>query len=251
MKKRRMRTGCVLRLLTAAAAGMLFLGIAGCGMRKRNERTEMLSYLKDKYGEPFDFVESYAGEAGKSYSMLLASSRKHPERKVLVRKSVEGGRLRFQDNYLAWILRQELEKKERETAERCFGECKVYYRIPQFVFPPEFGAGMSVDAFLKNPLSMAQFYIYPASASGSEKQWEQKLDEFVRQNAECGYKVRGTVSLPGSGSDYERITQENFASSDYEGYEAVAELVFSMDERGGLRYRRWMKGMAREKGACG
>ncbi len=168
-----------------------------------------------------------------------------------MRKSVEGGRLRFQDNYLAWILRQELEKKERETAERCFGECKVYYRIPQFVFPPEFGAGMSVDEFLKNPLSMAQFYIYPASASGSEKQWEQKLDEFVRQNAECGYKVRGTVSLPGSGSDYERITQENFASSDYEGYEAVAELVFSMDERGGLRYRRWMKGMAREKGACG
>lgn len=251
MKKRRMRTGRVLRLLTAAAAGMLFLGTAGCGMYKKNERSEMLSYLKDKYGETFDFVESYAGEAGKSYSMLLASSRKHPERKVLVRQSGRGGRRCFQDNYLAWILRQELEKKEGEMAKSCFGECKVYYRIPLFVFPPEFGAGMSVDEFLKNPLSMAQFYIYPASVSGSEKDWEQRLDEFVRQNAECGYKVRGTVSLPECERDYEGITQENFAGSDYEGYEAMAELVFSMDERGGLRYRRWTKRMAKEKGAFG
>ena len=45
------------------------------------------------------------------------------------------------------------------------------------------------------------------------------------------------------------ITQENFVGSVYEGYEAVAELVFSMDENGGFRYRRWIDGGNPEKGS--
>lgn len=238
-----------MRLFTMAAAGVAVLAFAGCGMKKEADRERMLSYMEEKYGEEFEFVEDYAGQAGKDYGMILAADRKNPDRRVLVRLAREGGEDRFADNYPAFLLRQELEEKIGALAGECFGACKVFYKIPEFVFPAEFGPDLSADEFLGDPRSMAQFYIYPMQTQGGRREWEEKLDTLGKLSAANGWQIRGTVSLAREREDYDMVTKENFAASGYEGYEAMAELVFSMNESGGFRYRRWMERANPEKGS--
>ena len=221
-------------------AVLLVCQIAGCVMSKDYERNKMMSYMGCKYGEKFDFLESYAGQAGKNYSMILVRSREHKERTALVRLSEKNGKRYYEDNYLAWVLRDELEQTEGDFARQCFGECKIYYKIPEFVFPFYFKADMTPEEFLRNPCSMPQFYIYLQAGEPEREEWEKKLQIFRNLNAEKGYKIRGTLSFAASARDYEMINPENFAGSDYETYEAYDELLFSMDEKGNFRYMRWL-----------
>lgn len=245
IRKKGRKQVCRLLFLTAAA-GMLFMGSTGYKMGKDNEKRKMLAYMQQKYGESFNFVESYAGQAGKEYTMILAVSRNHPKRRTLVRLSERGGRRYFEDNYLSYLLKEDLEAKIGNLARECFGECKVYYKIPGFVFPAWFKADMKADEFLKNTFAMPQFYIYPANSFGSREEWEEKVRKFRQMNADLHYKIRGTVSLAESKEDFALITADNFAGSGYSDYEALAELVFSLDENGNFRYMRWIKEAAPE-----
>lgn len=217
------------------------LETVGCEMKREDAIKKMLSYMKKKYGEEFDYVETYAGQYGSNYTMILARSRENSERTALVRLSEWEGRRRYEDNYLACLRKEELEQKIGKLAKESFGKCKVYYKLPDFVFPSWFKADMSADEFLKSPYAMAQFYIYPKNTEGSRREWEISMEEFRGRNAQEGYQIRGTLSLPMSREDYEMISEENFASSDYQGYHAADELAFSMDKNGSFRYIRWME----------
>lgn len=238
------------------AAGILFimLGIVQLGlymesrMDKDNKTEKMLSYMNHKYQEEFVFVESYAGQMGKNYSMILAESKNRPGKPVLVRMIWQGhsqvhcpGQSEsFEDNYLAYLLKDELQQEVGGLVKSVFGECKVYYKIPEFVFPQAFQADMGVREFLRNPQSMAQFYIYPVEPPGQKEKEEDKLESLRMLCLKLGYQLKGTVSYPKSRKDYDFISEDNFAGSDYEGYEAEAELVFSMDGDGSFKYKRWL-----------
>lgn len=221
-------------------AALLSCQIVGCLMSGEYEKNKMLSYMGCKYGEEFEFVEPYAGQAGKNYRMIRIRSREHEERTALVRLSEKNGKWHYEDNYLAFILREELERKEGDFARHCFGECKVYYKIPEFVFPFYFKADMKVQEFLRNPCSMPQFYLYFQVGEPVKEEWERKLQMFGSLNANEGYQIRGTLSFAASAGDFEMINAENFAGSDYETYQAFDELVFSMDGNGNFRYMRWL-----------
>lgn len=209
-------------------------------MDKDNKTEKMLSYLNHKYQEEFVFVESYAGQMGKNYSMILAESKNRPGKQVLVRMIWQDHSESFEDNYLAYLLKNELQQEVGALAERVFGECKVYYKIPELVFPQAFQADMGVQEFLRNPQSMAQFYIYPVEPPGQKEKEEDKLEGLEELCRKLGYQLKGTVSYPKSRKDYDFISEDNFAGSDYEGYEAEAELVFFMDGEGNFRYKRWL-----------
>lgn len=212
----------------------------GYEMKGNYEVNKMLSYMKYKYGEEFRHVESYAGQPGKPYITMLAERKSNPSQMVLVRVRSYNGRRYYEDNFLAYLLREELEEKVRVSAEKAFGACKLYYKIPLFVFPGDFRADMSAEAFLQNPYAMPQFYIYPENLSEDKKAWEKKMSSFVAKNAKAGYRIRGTLSVAASKEDYEMISRDNFAESDYLGYTAYGEIAFSMNEEGKMRYMRWL-----------
>lgn len=209
-------------------------------MDKDNKTEKMLSYMNHKYQEEFVFVESYAGQMGKNYSMILAESKNQQGKQVLVRMIWQDHSESFEDNYLAYLLKDELQQEVGGLVKSVFGECKVYYKIPEFVFPQAFQADMGVQEFLRNPQSMAQFYIYPVEPPGQKEKEEDKLEGLRVLCRKLGYQLKGTVSYPKSRKDYDFISEDNFAGSDYEGYEAEAELVFSMDGEGDFRYKRWL-----------
>lgn len=217
------------------------LEVVGCGMKRDYAIKKMLSYMNSKYGETFEYVETYAGQYGNSYTMILVRNSENSEKTALVRFSEWEGKRRYEDNYLARLRKEELEQKIGELARKSFGECKIYYKLPDFVFPTWFKADMSAEEFLRSPYAMAQFYIYPACTEGSREEWEAKMEEFRSRNAKKGYQIRGTLSLPKEKEDYEMISEETFLSSDYEGYQARDELTFSMDKNGSFRYVRWIE----------
>ena len=185
-------------------------------MRKDYEKGKLMSYMGCKYGEEFDYVESYAGQAGKNYSTILVKSREHKEREALARLSEKDGRRYYEDNYLAWLLKDELERIEGDYARRCFGECEIHYKLPQFVFPFYFGADMTAEEFLRNPCAMPQFHMELPDRERCREKWEEKLHCFRKLNAQRGYKVRGALIFPDD------------------------KLLFSMDEKGNFRYMRWL-----------
>ncbi len=196
----------------------------------------MLEYMKDKYGEEFTEGEVCAGQTGKDYTMWKVYSASRPGESALVRVMGKEEAV-FQDNYLALLLRDEIEERMRALAGKAFGECKVYYKIPELFFPPEFPADMEVDAFLRHPLSMVRIYIYVKEISADK---EKQMDSFLAALTGKGYIAGGVVSYPAGEEMYEMITAEHFTGDIYQGYERQAEAVFSMDKGNGLSYLRWL-----------
>lgn len=232
----------MLCLMTAALAGILIF--TGMSQKARHplfqagteRRSGMLDYMKDKYGEDFVEEEAYGGQFGKAYAMRRVHSVSRPGESALVRVMGEEEKI-FQDNYLAYLLRDEIEERMKGLAEEVFGECKVFYKIPELVFPSEFPADMEVDAFLRHPLSMVRIYVYVRNnLSEEEGQTEAFLASLVRE----GYIVGGVVSYPAGEEMYEMITADNFAGDIYQGYQSGAEAVFSMKKNGELSYLRWI-----------
>ncbi len=195
----------------------------------------MLAYMEQKYGESFAEEEALGGQYGKDYTMRRVCNPARKLEGILVRAS---GRepVICQDNYLAYLLKAEIEEKMEELAEPVFGKCKVFYRIPELVFPEDFPADMDADAFLRHPGSMVKVYIYVEKLpSDGQKQVEEFFALLQRQ----AYVVGGVISYPLDEVMYGMITEENFRGDVYQGYECAAEAVFSMDENGKLLYLEW------------
>lgn len=191
--------------------------------------------MEHKYGESFAVMESYAGQFGKDYTMLRMRSMNRNREGVLVRAS---GRedIAYQDNYLAFLLKEEIEHRLGRIAGAALGECKVFYRIPELVFPVDFPADMEVDAFLRHPQSKVRVYIYVRDCSGGI---QERADNFFAGLQKQKYIIGGVISCPLDEEMYEMITEENFRGDIYQGYQSKAEAVFSMDERGKLVYLEW------------
>lgn len=202
----------------------------------------MVAYMEQKYGESFSVMESYAGQLGKDYTMLRVRGNDRNQEGILVR-AFGTEKISYQDNYLAYLLKEKIEQLLTEPARRSFGECKVFYRIPELVFPAEFPAHMEADAFLRHPLSKVRVYIYVRNFT-SLKDIKERTDVFFSGLQRAGYIVGGVVSCSLDGEMYEMITEENYKGDIYQGYQSAVEAVFSMDERGELMYLEW-RGEAR------
>lgn len=217
----------------------LMLILFACGKR---ERENMLAYMEQKYGEAFAPAEAWGGQFGKDYTMLRVRSCKGGGEGIMVRASGKEPRI-YQDNYLAYLLKEEIQQKLKELAVPVFGSCKVFYRIPELVFPQDFPADMDVDAFLRHPGSMVKIYIY---VKGLPKDGEKQVEDFFALLQEQQYVIGGVISYPADEKMYGMITEENFRGDIYQGYQSIAEAVFSMDEKGKPIYLEWKGALSYE-----
>lgn len=207
-------------------------GLGGCLKRE----DQMLAYMEKKYKEQFAMVGSYGGQIGKDYVMMRVKSRSRPKDQALVRVSYENGRTVYQDNYLGFLLKEEIETVMQIEAEKVYGECKVFYKVPHLVFPASFDRNMSVEAFLKHPQAMVQMFIYPKNGMEEGKV---NLEKLRVQLYKKGYRIKGVVSYPAEKEMYERMSPEQISRDGFAGYTASEEAVFAMDEDGEFRYVKW------------
>lgn len=183
------------------------------GCQKMTEKEKMLSYMENRYEKEFIYLEDYAGQFGKAYEMIVVAPADCPEKKVLIRARKEEEETIYEDNYLAYLIKAEVEDIISPLADACFGESLVEYQIPQFVFPAAYGTDMTAEEFLSKEMSLPRFHIYPQNAmeQDSLKECTEKFCALLQEEGYCGC---GTV------------------------YQEELRLVFSMDEKEGLRYLR-------------
>lgn len=194
--------------------------IVGCDMKRTMEIRTMLSYMEKKYGEEFQYIEAYGGQLGKNYIAILVKGKRYPEEEILVRKRTWQKQVHYEDNYVAYLLREELEAEMGDVAKRTLGACRVRYKIPQFVLTDEFTPEMTAKEFLCNLHAKTQFYLYPQATDTSCKEWEEKTEAFLKECGRKGYRIRGALVLN---------------KEDKKG-----NLIFSMDEENQIRYMRWV-----------
>lgn len=220
-----------------ALAGMLALLSGSFYLCREGEQRKMVAYMEQKYGESFSVIEPCGGQLGKDYTMLRMRSNDRNQEGILVRASGKEETV-YQDNYLAYLLKEKIVQQLTKPAREAFGECKVFYRIPESVFPAEFPAHMEADAFLRHPLARVRVYIYVRNHP-CLPDIKGRVDDFFSMLQSRGYIVGGVISFPRDVGMYEIITEENFRGDVYQGYQSMAEAVFSMDENGDVMYLEW------------
>ena len=195
---------------------IFLMGNIGCLMNKQENRKLLLSYMENKYQEEFVYKESYAGQYGAEYTYAVLESTDYPGWEILARVTWIDGLVCYEDNYPAYLLQGKIESEMKRIAGEYFGNCHVTYQIPQFVFPKQFGADTTVEAFLSSKEVNAEILIMP-EVQCSREVWERNLEEFRKELADKGYYVRGAV-LGEKG-----------------------ELIFSIGECGEFGYMRWLE----------
>ncbi len=219
-----------MRRRQAAEPVLVLLLIICLGACRKGENEQMLAYMERKYGEAFVEKEIYAGQFGEDYTMLRMQSKSRPGEDILVRV-LRREKPVFQDNYLSILLQKEVEEKINTLAKPVFGECRVFYKIPELVLPADFPADMEADTFLRHPLAMVRVHVY---ARFIPEDVRKQFQDFYTSLKEKGYLVSGVISYPADEESYRVITRENFRSDIYRGYKSQTELLFSMDENGEL-----------------
>lgn len=211
---------------------LMAAGIGGCIKRE----DQMLAYMEKKYKEPFTMVGSYGGQIGKDYVMIRVKSSSRPTDQALVRVIYDEKGNVYQDNYLGFLLKDEIEAVIQREAEMVYGECKVFYKVPHLVFPASFKMDMDVEEFLKHPESMVQVFIYVKEGIETSRM---HLEKFRTQLYGKGYRIKGVVSYPSGRELYERMSSGQISRDGFAGYTAAEEAVFAMDENGKFRYVKW------------
>jgi len=196
----------------------------------------MLRYMEEKYKELFAMVGSYGGQIGKDYTMVRVIGRSRPKEQALVRITYQNGENIYQDNYLGFLLKEEIESIMQECAEEIFGECKVFYKVPHTVFPPYFGPDMRAEEFLSHPQSMVQLFIYPKE--GAER-GKEDFGRFMERVSQKGYFIKGILSYPEDEKMYQMLLGGKYYRDGFGGYRAQREVAFAMKEDGSFRYVNW------------
>lgn len=176
---------------------------------------KMLAYMEEKYGESFSPLGPFNGQFGKEYAMLEVKSQTGPQEGILIRRIQTREQECYQDNYLAFILKESLEKSIKAAAEGTLGKCRVNYRVPELVFPAEFSPEMTAEEFLLNPLSMVKVVIV---SEENRTDPAEVTDAFLESMKERGYCIGGAILFP-------------------DGQKAV----FSIGEEGTLKYLEWRR----------
>ena len=179
-----------------------------------------ITYMEEKYGETFSLVGPWNGQFGKDYSMFELRSSQSPDERILVRRMKMEEREIYQDNYIAIILKSQIETRIKMMAEQTFGKCTVVYQIPELVFPEYFTADTSAEDVLKESASMVKVTI-------CLQEWEENKEEqvkaFLYEVRKQGYILGGTIS---------------FLSGQ--------EVIFSLDKDGNVRYLEWKEKYGRK-----
>lgn len=210
-----MRKQWIWLLVLAGLVVTVVVSVSGKLMENKEEK-QLLSHMQEKYGESFEIAEPYAGQFGKAYTSYILESKRYPDEKVLARIRENSGNYDIEDNYIAILLKKDLEKVVEELAVNVWGECNVTYQVPVQVFPEYFDTGMEPEAFLKDSASNPKFFIVPVNRK-SKRDLEAGLELFLDACKKEGYGMRGCV-------------------------DALNEmLLFSVQADGEILYMRWLE----------
>ena len=117
-----------------------------------------------------------------------------------------------------------------------FGACKVFYKIPEMVFPIETSVDMKIEDFLKNSWAMVRIYLYIKESPLDKKK---QVEKFCMLLQEKEYLAGGLTSWALDGENYQKITGDNFTKAAYAGYQYETEVIFSLKNKNASARLKW------------
>ena len=111
---------------------LIFIAIILIGVSKGMKRKPKLSvkeqvemYMKDKYNEEFKVVGGGTEAWNASYREIYVVSEKFPDARIMIRRGKKGGEMI--DNYMGFLLKDEIEKIMNELVFEVYPKSKVFY----------------------------------------------------------------------------------------------------------------------------
>ena len=135
------RKKCIITCAILMTAGTMLTGCAGSTAR-------MLFYGWVRYHENFTYLGVRNGQLGNEYSEIAVASKKFPGEEIrFFWGRYEDGSETYQDNYLGYLLREQIEERVLQLAEQVYGTCTVYYDVGGPIKGIDYPVQMSVEEF--------------------------------------------------------------------------------------------------------
>jgi len=135
-------------------------------------------YMEKKYGEKFE-----GQYFGMNSGYLYVSPVNHPEWRVMVAfPKAKLWNVEFQDNYVAFLLKAEVEDAVEKIASEIYGDVKVYCCPIGNVLPSEWNRETTLEEF--NTRNTSKLYLFLA---GDESNKEKNINMFLEKYCEANF----------------------------------------------------------------
>jgi len=170
--------------MKAVIVGFLVIMISvllfGCCTMNIND--EALAYMEQKYGERFEYSQSYGDSMSGTYE-LLATCESFPDQKILVQ--IENYRKRFgrvfRDNYIAVKYRQETIDFIQDCTVEVFGEANIHYNVRSNVLSCDLSENATFYEYLADMRVPLSFTIRIKASSFTSEEQITKLAESLSE----------------------------------------------------------------------
>ena len=159
-------------LATMIAVFLIFEG-SGCGMIKPvSTQEKILSVMKEKYGEEFEF-EGWAHKQYGSRDMTAnVTCASFPGERIQAgQEENEEGKMIYFDDYMAYQNEGEMQTILENLVQEVYPNARVIWKISSSVFPREMSPGMSVKEIMESKESVFSAYIVVNQAVNEEEKY--------------------------------------------------------------------------------
>ena len=159
-------------LATMIAVFLIFEG-SGCGMIKPvSTQEKILSVMKEKYGEEFEF-EGWAHKQYGSRDMTAnVTCASFPGERIQAgQEENEEGKMIYFDDYMAYQNEEEMQIILENLVQEVYPTARVIWKISSSEFPREMSPGMSVKEIMESKESVFSAYIVVNQAVNEEEKY--------------------------------------------------------------------------------
>ena len=154
--------------------------LSGCmTITQEDYLREAEKYMKKKYGEKFKAIEY-----GMDYRLYI-SPVSHPEWRVTVSfPKAKLWNVEFQDNYVAFLLKAELESEVKNIATEVYGDCKAFCPPMGIKLPKEWNRDTPLEVYNTKNISVLYLFI---GGDGCNK--ERDITVFLEEYCKSDNKI--------------------------------------------------------------
>lgn len=204
------------------------IGVTGCMAGRNSFQEEAVSYMEEKYGESFTWLEPVGGQLGSSLKSGYVASRRFPGEKILV-EGERGKKEGFKDNYTAYLRNEEACIELQKIVSSVDAAWKAFCR------PEEIGLSMGKEAsaleYLQKGACITVLFV-------PQENWETVRDDRMEDLRKAlwsrGLSANITVyTLPGE--ELSALTRDTYAGHMY----GSGAGRFVMDKEGNFAVSKW------------
>lgn len=200
------------RILVMVMAVFLSFEGSGCGMiTKVTPQEKILSVMKEKYGEEFEF-EGWAHKAYGSPDLTAnVTCVSFPEERIHAgQEEDEDGKLIYFDDYMAYQYEEEMQKVLENLVQEVYPTARIIWKITSSEFPREMSQEMSVQEIMESKESIFSVYIVVNQAVNETEKYA-NLEKLRKLLEESKIRMKGALFFTLDEAAYQELDGENYS----------------------------------------